>query len=308
MTEERTEPGESLGPLPQPQQTPVFRATQAARYQRQEAIKEIEAAIGHRVICYVATAEAYLTRSDVLFFADLVHDLEPDDDVHFMIAANGGDVDAAFRVARLLRQAVPNGQLTAVIPSSATSAATLLAVGTDRILMSDTSELSPVDPLVHVPSRAGGMVRQPALAYLTAFEEALDHASNEDDPQQDVWASIVHDFDQAALTVCRQAIQRTHDYADTLLRDGMFRQGGAAVSGATWTQVTSNLMSRSRFSGHGAVITHKEAKTMGLEVDYLPRTDDLWQAFWRLFCLQALALDSGDALFEGSKASLHRPS
>jgi hypothetical protein len=293
--------------LPQPQQTPVFRATQAPRYQRQDLIKDIEAALGQRLICYVAAQEAYLTRSDVLFFGDLVHDLQHDDDVHFMISGSGGDVDAAFRVARLLRQAVPDGTLTAVVPASATSAVTLLAIGADRILMSDTSELSPIDPLVQVPCQGGGIVRQPALAYVSAFEEAMEKAGNPDEARRELWSSLVHDFDQTSLLVCRQAIQRTRDYADALLKEGMFRPGTDAALRAAWTQVTSNLMSRGRHFGHGAVITHGEAKTIGLEVDYLPRTDDLWQAFWRLHCLQATALEPGEVLLEGSRASLHRP-
>lgn len=303
----RGEPATESSPLPQPPQTPVFRATQAPRYQRQDLIKQIEDALGQRVICYVAGQESLLARSDVLFFADLVHDLQPNDDVHFVIAGSGGDVDAAFRVARLLRQAVPNGTLTGVVPASATSAMTLLAIGTDRVLMSDTSELSPIDPLVQVPCQGGGVMRQPALAYVTAFEEALDRATNSDESRREIWSSVVHDFDQTSLLVCRQAIQRTRDYADALLREGMFKPGTEAAARAAWTQVGSNLMSRGRHSGHGTVITHGEAATIGLEVEYLPRTDDLWQAFWRLYCLQAMALEPGDVLFEGSRASLHRP-
>ncbi|MFL6238400.1 MAG: SDH family Clp fold serine proteinase [Actinomycetes bacterium] len=307
MTEPSDEQPAEPSRLPQPPQTPAFRAKEAVRYLRQDAIKQIEEVLESRVICYIAADNSWLTRSDVLFFADLAHDLQPDDDVHFVISATGGDVDAAFRVVQLLRQAVPDGRLVAVVPSSATSAATLLAIGMDRILMSDTSELSPIDPLVNVPCHGGGMVRQPAIAYETAFKEAMEHAKDANDPEREVWARIVHDFDQASLVVCGQAIQRTRDYADALLRDGMFREGNQTVSTASFTQVTSNLMSKSRFSGHGAVITHAEAKKIGLEVDYLPRTDDLWQAFWRLYCLQILALERGETLFEGRQASLHRP-
>ena len=50
--------------LPQPPQTPLFRATQADRYRRQEQIKAIEAATGRTLICYIS-GPAGLTYTDV---------------------------------------------------------------------------------------------------------------------------------------------------------------------------------------------------------------------------------------------------
>ena len=289
--------------LPQPRQTPLFRASQMARYTRQEMIKQIEQSTGRRLICYVATPGAVLDRMDVAGFADLIHDLSEDAHVDVMLNAYGGDVDAAHRVVHLLRKAVPKGHISAVIPDSAKSAGTLLAIGMDRLTMSDTSELGPIDPAVKVPGPAGIDVRRPAQAYIAAFEEALDKATTED-VLAGSWRRVLQSFDPAAVTTCRQALQRTKSYAEQVLRDGMFAGDLKGQATSSWTQVAANLISQNRWGTHGAVITCDEAQKIGLEVDYLPFKDDLWQAYWGLYCQQLVALQPGEKLFESARVSL----
>jgi hypothetical protein len=57
-------------------------------------------------------------------------------------------------------------------------------------------------------------------------------------------------------------------------------------------------------SQHGAVIDSEDAQSMGLKVEYLAPTS-LWQAYWRLYCEQRLALSADNPkLFESNYASL----
>ena len=56
---------------------------------------------------------------------------------------------------------------------------------------------------------------------------------------------------------------------------------------------------------HGAVIDAERAIEMGLNIRLLPPIDDLWQAYWRLYCAIRLTLPRADArLYEGRRASL----
>lgn len=289
-----------------PPQSPVFRATQADRYHRQEAIREIEGATGRRLLTYTAAPDALLDRPDVTYFADLIDDLHHDDDVDLMISTNGGDVDAALRIVHLLRKAVPDGSLRAIVPNTAKSAGTIIAIGMDRICMSDTSELGPVDPLLMLPGPGGSRIRRPAKAYVTAFDEAVERAADPDNPDRAaVWQRLLDNFDPAARIMCLEAIERTRDSAEQLLRDGMFRHGLPRQGTTSWTQVAANLVSSGRLRTHGAVINCDEAERIGLEIDYFPRHAPLWQAFWRLHCLQIVKLSPGERLFEATRVSLH---
>jgi len=284
--------------LVQPPQTPMYRAAHAARYQRQELLTQIEGFTGRPLLCYVATPTAVLCREDIRGFADLAHDLGPDDGVDVLIHTFGGDPAAAFRIAHLLRESVPEGGLRAIVPDTAQSAGTMLAASMDDIVMSDTSELGPVDPRVMVPTAGGTRTRMPALAYIGAFEDAVLRASKAD-ATAPVWAELRDQFDPAAVHSCRQALAQTSSYLEQLL------QRRHPSGGAPFTQVAANLLAPSRSATHGKVITSKEAAVIGLPVSYLPRRDDLWQAYWRLYCLQASSLQPGERLFESRRVSLN---
>ena len=55
---------------------------------------------------------------------------------------------------------------------------------------------------------------------------------------------------------------------------------------------------------HGQVINVEEAERMGIKVRRMPAHDPLWDAYWRLYCLQKLAVKDGEKIFESEFASL----
>jgi ClpP class serine protease len=115
--------------LPQPPQTPLFRATQAARYRRQDAIREIQNATGRKLICYVSGPAGYIERDDVLPLTDLLYRIEPGTKLDFMLHTLGGEVDAAEKIAGLLLKAVGlQGELRVIVPDCAKSAGTLISL------------------------------------------------------------------------------------------------------------------------------------------------------------------------------------
>ena len=82
-------------------QTPLYRAMQSDRYARQEAIKEMEAVTGRRLIVYEAnlwSERSSIGEEDVQPFGDLLVDIEPGADVDLIIHSPGGDIDAAEKI------------------------------------------------------------------------------------------------------------------------------------------------------------------------------------------------------------------
>src|SRR5262249_57277031 len=61
----------------------------------------------------------------------------------FFIKSDGGSGEASLRMVNLLRQFV--GRLTVLVPLECASAATMLALGADKILMGPLAHLSAVD-------------------------------------------------------------------------------------------------------------------------------------------------------------------
>src|SRR5947209_7590466 len=65
--------------------TPLFTASNAGRYQRQELIGAIEAKTGRTLLCFVSGTEAQIGRDDTVGFVDLLHNLRPGDSVDLML-------------------------------------------------------------------------------------------------------------------------------------------------------------------------------------------------------------------------------
>src|SRR5579863_5437217 len=135
-------------PVPQlPKKTPMYEAQNAERYLRQARIKEMQKAANSRLLCYVAGAGAGITRDDVLGIGEMLHNVPRGSNIDFLLHTGGGDIDAAEKIVSMLRAAVgKEGRFRVVVPDFAKSAGTLIALAADKILMSDSSELGPIDP------------------------------------------------------------------------------------------------------------------------------------------------------------------
>ncbi len=287
-----------------PPQSPFFRAVNLARYRRQELIKAIQKQTRRHLICYVSES-APLIRDDVMLLMDLLHQVPVGTSIDFLLNTPGGDVGAADKIARILRKRVGGvaGGLRVIVPDYAKSAGTLVALGADTIVMSDSSELGPIDPQIISRDANGQPVQRPAHTYVDGYD-AL--ASKINDPQSyadgkntDAEKQLLAAFDPAHLNLCRQLIERSRQLAEALLKQGMLQDG-------TYTKVASDLTDNDRWhSDHGAVIDSQDAQTMGLHVEYLDPNCREWQAYWRLYCEQRLTLGPGvSKLFESDYASL----
>jgi ClpP class serine protease len=74
---------------------------------------------------------------------------EEEKKVDFLIISNGGDPITSMRIMGLLRERFD--EVTVLLPYVAYSAATILSLGADEILMHPYSNLGPVDPQMTAP-------------------------------------------------------------------------------------------------------------------------------------------------------------
>ncbi|MDA8379362.1 MAG: hypothetical protein M0020_00775 [Actinomycetota bacterium] len=292
------------GGLEIPPQTPLFRAVNLARYRRQELIKAVQAHTGRKLITYVADLSAAMTREDAVPLMDLLHQVDTGTDIDFLLQTPGGDVDAADKIVRILRKRVgEKGTLRVVVPDCAKSAGTLLALGAHLIVMSDSSELGPIDPQIIAPGSAGQPTRRPAHTYVDGYDALVakidDPASYADGKDTKAEQLLLNKCDPALLDLCRQAIRRSRRLAEKLLKQGMLQEGA-------WSEVAGRLTDNETFlSQHGAVIDYQDAIDLGLSVEYLEPNSKVWQAYWRLYCEERLALTAEvPKLFESDYASL----
>lgn len=273
--------------------TPLFTANHAARYQRQQLIKEIEEETGRILLCFVGGDCAEIHRDDTVGFVDLLHNVHAGDEVDLLLHSVGGDIDAAEKLIRLVRAKVGVGAtIRAVIPDYAKSAGTLLALGADKLVMSDSSELGTIDPQVHLQDGRGNEICHSVLVYLDAYAE---HARALRENQNDPAAQLMFDkFDPTIVKKFEGIRNRARNLAENLLK----RQG------LNYSKITTELMDINRWQSHNQMIGAEEACDIGLEVEVLSADDPLWQRHWQLYCLLRLAVQNPQKIFESDYVSL----
>lgn len=306
MTDENvpSQKGEG-GSLPIPSQvrsyekTPMYSALHWQRYIRQALILDIEKASedrGHRskLICYVANLGAQVNRDDVVGFVDLLHNIPAGTPIDLLLHTPGGDVDAAEKMIKLVRKRVGDDEcLRVIIPDFAKSAGTMMALGANRISMSESSELGPIDPQVTLQDTSGQTLNHSVLNYLRAFEEArLELKRHPDDP---VAQLTFGRFDPVLVKKFEAIQRRTRTFAEDLLKP----------RGTSYTAIVSELMNVDALPSHGQMIGWEKAASMGLAIEYLEASDPLWRQYWLLYCHLRLALsENNQRIFESSYVSL----
>jgi len=118
---------------------------------RQPFIKEIEKHRGGRTVVsfFMSFHGQYvLSQADADQFEEILCNSKIDKGITLILDAPGGDGLAAERIIQICRS-YSKGDFETVVPSRAKSAATMICLGSDRILMSPTSELGPIDPQIY---------------------------------------------------------------------------------------------------------------------------------------------------------------
>jgi|SRR6266850_751465 len=275
--------------------TPLFEATHAERYLRQQVIKSIQQDIGSPLICYVGGNGTSVVRDDVLPFEDLLCRLTPGSDLHLLLHTSGGDIDAAEKLISMIRTVVKTGKLHVVVPDFAKSAGTLMALGANSIVMSDTSELGLIDPQIDLHDANGNIIRHSVQNYLDAYQT---HSAALRDNPNDVAARIMFEkLDPSTVKYFEAIRDRSRKFAEGQLQRGMQIHD-------RYTAIAEELLNTTKWQHHGKMIAADDARQMGINVDYLAPSSPRWRAYWRLYCLQRLAIKDGEKLFESDYVSM----
>ncbi len=109
----------------------------------QPAIKRLSKALGEPVVTYWNSTKGSICQNDVVGLHALLRNIGKLKRLSLFVKSDGGSGEASLRMVNLLRQYVD--RLTILAPLDCQSAATMLALGADRILMGPLAQLSAVD-------------------------------------------------------------------------------------------------------------------------------------------------------------------
>lgn len=111
--------------------------------QTQRLITRLEKRLGGTFLAYWSSGNGSVCHHDVAAFYEVLKHLGWQERIFLFIKSCGGNGQAALRIVNLLRQYTK--QLVALVPLECASAATMMALGADEILMGPLAYLTAVD-------------------------------------------------------------------------------------------------------------------------------------------------------------------
>lgn len=269
--------------------TPLFQAQHEPRYRRQQLIRNYQTEYD----CNLVVLIDQILPESVTYFAELLHGLDPEKALHLMLCSPGGDGETAIRLARMAQAA--SSRFVVLVPESAKSAATILALGAHELLMGPTSDLGPIDPQVLLGDR--GFVS--AKDVIAAVDKAMAEVAAQPDTYP-LHAAMLGGIDAPSVQFARSALNRTADLAEQAISSNPDRTDAEIAE--LCAAITEPLITSP--NSHGALIGASEAKRAKLPVIELDPRCDQWMRIWNLWT-QYFALGPIYKLraYEGERAS-----
>ena len=235
----------------------------------QSLLRKIQAKVDGALVTYWTSTSGSVCDNDVMALQELLQDLGPQRHVTLVVKSDGGSGMAALRMVHLLRRYAR--RLTLLAPLNCASAATMLALGADRIGMGplsyltavDTSlehDLSPVDHTNNLVAVSNDEVER----VIRLWKESAGR-STAVNPYQELYKYlhplVIGALDRASslsLMLCREILG--YHMKDKAKADRISRQ------------------LNSSYPAHQYPITSREARRLGLDVfDLDPALDELLQ-------------------------------
>ncbi len=292
-----------MTPLNIPEQTPLYRAIHDKRYNRQNLIKEIEEITGRKLIIYISNIHHYaghIDRDDIAPFGDLLSGFK-NEDIDLFIHSPGGDIDTSEKIVYMCRS--KSKSFRVIVPECAKSAATLIALSADSIVMSYTSELGPIDPQITITTADGKLINRPAQSFLDGLQSIKEETAKEG-VLSPVYFPLLAHLDPALIDFCNKTKDRAKQFAIKWLKNYMCKDDEKKAQ-----KIADELSNVKKYLSHGMVIDSKEAKKIGLSIEELEPESDLWKALWGLYCkyLVDMSYDKLVKVFESSRVSISYP-
>lgn len=121
------------------------------REKRQELIRSIEKKRGSKVICYITSDRHGLSVPIAEDVVSILHEhvlaIDPPEreKLDLLIYSRGGDSDVPWSIVSMFREYCKEGSFSVLVPYKAHSAATVISLGADEIVMTKKAELGPID-------------------------------------------------------------------------------------------------------------------------------------------------------------------
>jgi len=246
----------------------------------------------HGVVAHLS-AWAALSGDDIPILIDALLGIGDVQTLNLILESPGGDGSQVTKFVDLCRNQCQRFRV--IVPHEAKSAATLISLGADEIIMGPSSELGPID--AQIPAVVEGLRRFiSAQSFIDARDELLrcyDERKAKKEPVEPI-LQLLTTLDLPFIVECERSMELGREIGKRLLCEYMFLGKKRKANKAE--ALVAELSSVKRFKLHVAGIKGSMAKDLGLKVRLCGHDFDLWKTVWEYYTRAQLALRRGGGL------------
>jgi ClpP class serine protease len=246
---------------------------------RASLIKKLQNVLGRNIITFF-TSTVYpvaLSDEDNDIIECLLHSFNENRGLTMIINSPGGSPLAAERIINTCRS-FSDSDFEVIVPRMAKSAATMVCLGANKIYMSKTSELGPIDPQVVITKTNGEHELKSAHVIIKSFEELFEKATKTQG-RIEPYLQQLDRYDKRELKAHQMAENLSVDIAVKVLKTGMMNN----LKEADIKEKIKIFTSPEETKAHGRPIYHKEAQESGLAVEIFDIHSEEWRTLWELY-------------------------
>jgi len=221
----------------------------------------------------------YLDTSDAQMLEDLLQAASYPFNLFLIVDGPGGFGLAAEQVINVCRT-YGGGGFSVIVPKMAKSAASVICLGAERLILGPTAELGPIDPQIRQPD--GSAIS--AASYVERYKKLLDRAENTKGNIEPFLMGL-KSFDPVMVEDLEREIELSRKVAEDALFSGMWK-GQDRTKELTeklkiFTQITEK-------GSHGRAILFPELqKALELQqeshIQQISAHSELWGLLWELY-------------------------
>lgn len=189
-------------------------------------------------------------------FMQMMHGLDRSKGLDLILHTPGGNVSTTESLVYYLKQMFGN-DIRVIVPQSAFSAGTMIALSSKEIIMGKHSNLGPIDPQFGGLSCAG---------IIEEFDEARQDILK-DQRTAKLWEPIIGKYPPNFIGDCRKAIKWSEEIVTKWLEENMFRECENPKEAAN--KVVRKLGSHENTYDHSRPIHMDELRKLGLNIKAL---------------------------------------
>jgi len=244
----------------------------------------------------IATPFLTIDLSDKDGFYEIIRNINSQE-VDIFLHSPGGSAEATESIVKMLRDKFKN--IRFIVTGAAKSAATMLALSGDTILMDKSAELGPIDPQVRVRGRFS-----PAGSIIEQFDRATKELKK-DPSQLPVWIPILQEFAPSLLVECENFIGLSKKLVTNWLIEFMFKGEQGAKKKAE--EIARYLTDEKNTLSHARRIDAEQLRKLGVKIELLEeQNENLQDAIRQLHLAIMATLDNTPAvkIFENSEGAV----